>query len=651
MEANRGAGPHFEDDRMQRYPINFEPTNLEKRCSTCSRNSSVPPRTDARHTCLWFAALLACIVPQAAQADLKVSNDGSTPATASQQETWAHITIKGQYPEGAQLPGLFGNVSESLSTSISRLDQAADDKSITGVVLKIEEATIGWAKQNEFRQAIARVRAKGKKVSAWLDSATSVNYLLAASCDEIVMPESGVLMLLGLRAEVSFFKNLFEMLSIRPDMLRVGKFKSAAEPYTRTEMSPEFRQEMETVLDDYFQQLVEVIAEGRQLEEINVIAAIDSGPHTAGTAKQLGLIDRIAYDDELEDVIKRGNQDLEVKIVRRYKKKKLDTDFSGFTGLVKMMNLMMGVPPAKRRSYLPKIAIIHASGMIMPGKSNSGTLVGRFLGSETLIKAIRKADEDVKVRAIILRVNSPGGSALASDLIWRAVEKVDKPVVVSMGDYAASGGYYISMGADTIFAEPGTLTGSIGVVGGKLALKGLFEKVGITTSVISRGRNSGAVSMLEGFSDSERAAMVKLFHETYGQFTQKAAQGRKMELDRIKELAGGRVYTGRMALEVGLIDKLGTLQDAIAHARQLAGLKPDEKVDQLILPKPTSPLEQLFGPVDQAARGQSTGGGLLLDSLRSFSPEVAEQLKAVGLVNILARESRLLLMPFQITVK
>jgi len=636
---------------MQRYPINFELEDLEKHFPNSSCCSLIPRRIDARHTVLWCAAFIACMLPQAAQAELKVSNDGSTPATTPQQETWAHIAIKGQYPEGAQLPGLFGNVSESLETSIGRLDQAANDDSITGVVLKIETATIGWAKQNEFRQAIARLRAKGKKVSAWLDSATSVNYLLAAACDEIVMPESGVLMFLGLRAEVSFFKNLFDMLAIRPDMLRVGKFKSAAEPYTRTEMSPEFRQEMETVLDDYFQQMVEAVAEGRQLEKQNVIAAIDSGPHTALAAKQLGLIDRIAYDDELEEVIKRGNQDLDVKIVRRYKKKKIDTDFSGFTGLVKMMNLMMGVPPAKRRSYLPKIAIIHASGMIMPGKSNPGTFAGQMLGSETLIKAIRKADDDAKVRAIILRVNSPGGSALASDLIWRAVEKIDKPVVASMGDYAASGGYYISMGADAIFAEPGTLTGSIGVVGGKLALKGLFEKVGITTSVISRGQNSGALSVLDGFTNSEREAMAKLFQETYGQFTRKAAQGRKMELARLKELAGGRVYTGRMALEVGLVDKLGTLQDAIAHARQLAGLKPDEKVDQLILPKPTSPLEQLFGPVDPEARAQSAGGGLLLDSLRALSPDVAEQLRAVGLVNILASESRLLLMPFQISVK
>jgi len=235
--------------------------------------------------------------------------------------------------------------------------------------------------------------------------------------------------------------------------------------------------------------------------------------------------------------------------------------------------------------------------------------------------------------------------------MWRSLEKVDKPLVVSMGDVAASGGYYISMGADAIFAERGTLTGSIGVVGGKLALKGLFEKLGITTSIVSRGKNSGAMSPLDGFSKSERAAMTKLLYEIYDQFTRKAAAGRKMKYETLEKLARGRVYTGEMALKVGLVDKLGTLEDAVAHARKLAGFAPGDKVDRMVLPKAASPFEQLFGPIDPDVESKLATGSLIMQELKSLSPELAEKFRMVQLINLLAKESRLTLMPFAVRVR
>jgi protease-4 len=415
-------------------------------------------------------------------------------------------------------------------------------------------------------------------------------------------------------------------------------------------MSPEFRREMDAILDDYHRQVVDAIAEGRKLDREKVMAAIDSGPHTAKAAKELGLIDRVAYEDEAANILK-GDGGREVKVTRRYGKKQRDTDFSGFAGMMKMMNMMMGLEEPKRRTSTPKIAVIHATGAIMEGKSATDFLSGQTLGSETFIKAVRTAGEDASVKAVVLRVDSPGGSALASDLMWRALEKLDKPVIVSMGDVAASGGYYISMGADRIFAEPGTLTGSIGVVGGKIALNGLFNKVGITTTVLSRGKNSGVMSIMEGFTDSEREAMTKMLHDIYDQFTRKAAQGRKMEHEKLEKLARGRVYTGAMALKIGLVDQLGTLDDAVAYARNAAGLKPEDKVERMILPKPVSPLEQLFGPLDPDAEVQSHQTSSLVEAARSTAPELVEQLQGALMVQLLAREGRLLLMPFRLSVK
>ena len=598
-----------------------------------------------------FAAILATqgfVTPEFAAGAVPAKADGPPKQTAV---TYAHIDVKGSYPEGDQTPGLFGDVVEGLSDAIARLDKAAGDKAISGVILKINSPSIGWGKLGEFRAAIGRVRKAGKKVYAVSDSAGTMDYLLASVCDEIIMPESGVVMVLGLRAEVSFYKNLFDKIGVQPQMLRVGEYKAAAEPYSRTEMSPEFREEMEAILESYYRQMVSTISQGRKLDIAKVKAAIDSGPHSATAAKRLGLIDRITYADDFEDALKKSHRGVEVKFARRYGKKKIDTDFSGFAGMVKMMNLMMGVPPGSRRSRGPKIAVIHASGPIFTGKSKSDLFGSKTMGSDTIIKAVKKAQADESVKAIVLRVNSPGGSALASDLMWRSLEKVDKPLVVSMGDVAASGGYYISMGADAIFAERGTLTGSIGVVGGKLALKGLFEKLGITTSIVSRGKNSGAMSPLDGFSKSERAAMTKLLYEIYDQFTRKAAAGRKMKYETLEKLARGRVYTGEMALKVGLVDKLGTLEDAVAHARKLAGFAPGDKVDRMVLPKAASPFEQLFGPIDPDVESKLATGSLIMQELKSLSPELAEKFRMVQLINLLAKESRLTLMPFAVRVR
>lgn len=591
---------------------------------------------------------------------LAASSPALNAATRSERKTsskseksgafnFGHIELKGSYPEGAEPNALFGNAIETLSEVVGRLDKAADDEKLSGVILRLNDTTLGWAKVNELSHAIQRIRHKGKRVIAYLDSATTHDYLLAASCDEIVMPESGDLAILGLRAEVTFFKNLFDWLHVKADMLRVGEYKSAAEPFSRTEMSKEFRHEMEEILDDYMRQIVDGISKHRKLDRKKVMEAIDGGPYTAQRAHELGLIDKVAYEDEIEGWLKESHPKHDVEITKSYGKKKVDNDFSGFGGMMKMMSLIMGGEQQKHVSAKPKVAVVHAVGAIVSGKSTNSFFGSEALGSETFIKAVRQAADEKSVKAIVLRVDSPGGSALASDLMWRALQKAGKPVIVSMGDVAASGGYYISMGADRIFAEPGTLTGSIGVVGGKVAIGGLLEKVGVTTSVISRGKNSGAMSTLSGFTDSERHAMQRTLNDIYSQFTHKAAQGRKMDYDKLEKLARGRVYTGAMATKLGLVDELGTLDDAVNYAARVAGLPAGEKPERWILPPAVNPFEALFGSNDESESSARITKAVA-QTLGQLSPELADQLKSAWIVNLLAREPRLTLMPFQIRV-
>ena len=513
-----------------------------------------------------------------------------TPAKA----TVAQLTVKGSYPEMASAGGLFGELSPTLDNFAQRMAQAAGDKNVSAVVLQIRDPQIGRAKVEELTAAIAKVRQANKRVIADLHDASTVDYLVALGCDEIIMPESGTLMLPGVRAEITFFGGLFEKLGVQADILQVGDFKGAGEPFTRKEMSPAFRQQYEVLLDDVYDQLVTKIAAARKLEPAKVRELVDVGLFTPADAQAAGLIDSVVYDDELE---KRLNDDLpgdSIEFARNYGKQKADTDFSGMLGMVKMVEMMMGVEPSKRASSSKKIAVVYATGMIMTGESSSSLFGDEIMGGDTIVKAIRDAEADKSVVGIVLRIDSPGGSALASDLVWRALQQCKKPTLASMGDTAASGGYYIAMGCDKIYAEPGTLTGSIGVVGGKFALQGLFDKVGVKTEVISRGQNSGILSMDRPFTDSERVVWKKMMDEVYRQFLAKSAAGRAMSVEQLEPLAGGRVWTGRQAEANGLVDELGTLQDAIAATKQLAGLAADEKTELLILPQPKSLFEQLF---------------------------------------------------------
>jgi len=589
----------------------------------------------------WLTILLLLFAPSVVRA---ADDDAPDPEKTA---TVAAITIKGDLAESAGQIGIFGELDPNLSDTLQRLKRAAEDDELSAVVLKIRSPAINFGKLNELRQAIAKVRDAGKRVIAECDSATTFDYLLACACDEIVMPESGVLMLPGLRAEVTYFKALFDKVGVKADMMQVGDFKGAAEPFTRTGMSPAFRKQYEALLDDLFEQIVSTISEARNLSDEQVRELIDAGLHTPDKAKAAGLIDRVAYQDQLETGLEESLGVDKLVMVTDYAKKKVDNDFSGMLGMMKLFELMMGGEPTKRSSSRKKVAVIYASGMIVTGKSEASMFGGSVMGSDTIVKAVRQAADDDSVVAVVLRVDSPGGSSLASDLIWRALQECEKPVIASMGDTAASGGYYISVGCDKIYAEPGTLTGSIGVVGGKIVFKDMLDKVGVSTDVISRGKNSGLLSMEAPFSNSERAAFVEMMQVVYDQFVSKTAAGRKMTRDQVLEVAGGRVWTGRQAQEKGLVDELGTLGDAIAEAKKLGGVESDEQVELLVLPKPTSVLDQLLG-IDAAAAGvdQQLGHGL-----ERLSPEMSETVRRVASLRRVFSEPAVCILPCFVTIR
>jgi protease IV len=586
-----------------------------------------------------LAATWAATPSTAAARDAEPAADAERGVKAKKL-TVAVIPLKEDYPEGPAPAGLFGELKPHLRDMIERLDKAAKDDKVAAVMLRIRSPELGRGKVDEIRAAIARVRKTGKKVYADVDAADTRAYLIASACDEIVLPPSGELLLTGLQAQVMFYKGLLDKLGLQAQFIQIGDYKGAAEPMTRTDMSPEFRKQFEAVIDDYYEQLVETIAADRKLEKAAVRELIDEGLFTPERAKEAKLIDRVAYEDDLADQLKTDLKAEQLVFDRQYGKKKLDTDFSGFAGFMKLMEIMTGAEPSTPTSRNPKIAVVYAVGPIMSGESAASAFGGEStVGSDTLIKALRDAEKDEKVKAIVLRVDSPGGSALASDLIWRQISLSKKPFVVSMGDVAASGGYYISMGAAKIFAEPGTLTGSIGVVGGKIALKGLLDKIGVTTEVISRGKNAGTLSALDPFTESEREAWKRMMKDVYTQFTTKAAAGRKMDLDKLEKLAGGRIFTGRMAVENGLVDKLGTLSDAIAEAKGLASLKPDDKIELQILPKPKSFFEQLIeGPSADA-------------EARLLAPELVAIFRQTAVLRQIFQRPVATMLPYRIEIK
>jgi protease-4 len=591
---------------------------------------------------------------QTAVAEPAASPAGERPAKRKSTATIAQVRLTGGLPDGVGQGGLLSDVAPHLHRIVERIDKAAQDARVKGLVLAIESPDLGRARADEIRAAIGRVRAAGKPVAAHLVGGGPVPYMIALACDTIAMPPAAPLEITGVRTEMTFFKSMLDRLGVKAEILQVGEFKGAGEPLTRDSMSPQLRRQYEAFVGDLFEQLVERVAEGRKLPGERARELIDTGVFTPAAARAAGLIDAVAYEDEVIDGLAKRLRLEEPKVVRDYAERKIDDDFSGLGGLVKLMEMLSGQKQATPAGKGKRIAIVHVIGEIRDGKGRDDLLGGAAAGSETVIKAVREAARDEAVAAIVLRIDSPGGSALASDLIWREVKQAGKPVVASLSDIAASGGYYVAVAAERIVAAPGTLTGSIGVVGGKVAIGGGLEKLGIHTDVVSKGRNAGWLSLTEPFTDAGRAAFMGTMQDVYRLFTTKVAAGRKLDLEQVQALAEGRVFTGRMAKEAGLVDRLGTLDDAVAEAKQLAGLPADEAVERLLLPEPRGLFEDLFGMVgggDSVARALAAAGSPLRAGIVARIAAFPGLGGEIDAFELLASGRPLLMLPARIRVK
>ncbi len=539
---------------------------------------------------MFLLALLFLVSPVFAE-------EHAVEETVPPVKKYVEFTLDGTYTD-TKTVGTFGTSStKTLRGLFKKLDLLKDDDEIAGIIFKIDNVSVGWATLQEIRNKLHEFRETQKETIGYLESGGNGEYLLAAAMERVVLMPTGSLNLTGLRAEVLFYKGLLEKLDIQADMLAMGKYKSGVEPYMRDDMSDAFRESMTALLDDLYAQLLDHIAENRDgITAEGVSDLVNRGPFTAEEAQQAQLVDGLQYYDELLDTLKTASPDEDVQVVKPdYERKRKVPDMNSFAGLMQLLSMLN--PPRQTRSDTAEnqIALIYANGPILPNIESFFASMP-VITPETLKEAFEKARTDDSVQAVVLRIDSPGGSALASDLIWREVmlTQREKPVVVSMGDIAASGGYYIAMAAGTIVAHPSTLTGSIGVFGGKLNMKGFYNKIGLTKEIIAYGQNATLYSDYGGFTPTERARVEKMMKTIYKDFVSKAAEGRGKTYDEIDEIAQGRVWTGKQAKALGLVDEFGGLDTALSIAKEQAGFTEDDEVNLIVLPKQKPFLEEFL---------------------------------------------------------
>ena len=490
------------------------------------------------------------------------------------------LDVTGDFVEREELqPWPLRFLPQTRRPSVESFRQAmamiAEDEQVQGVVLRIHALSSALATIQSLRQIIQHFRDSNKRVVAYLEDIDLRSYYLATTADDILAPESATFLVLGLAVQSVFLKDALGRIGVKGDFLAVSPYKSAADQLTRSDMSPEVRDQFNWLLDSNWQTILSDIGDSRGLTPDVVSELLDRSPMSAAKAVEAGLIDHILYEDDLGDFL--GGEPR-----------------------------VMPWSQAAAHLYQPytwhadkTIGVISIEGAITPGESRRNPFPlpmpivqeGRS-GAETIVRIFRQAEKNDKVAAIVLLVNSPGGDVVASDLIAREVQRVrgKKPIVVYMGDVAASGGYYVSAHADRIVAQPATLTGSIGVIMGKLVTGGLFDRLHANVETVKRGETATMLSSDEPFTDTERERLHDILMDTYTLFKRQVVEGRGLTPDRVEEIAQGKVWTGQQAQELGLVDELGDFEVAIKKAAQLAGLPNDRKVSVVALSAPRTPV-------------------------------------------------------------
>ncbi len=555
------------------------------------------------------------------------------------------LNVEGSLPDYTNADELssrfFGGETNSLSNLLLQLRKAKADKRVGAVLLDIHVLGGGWAKADEIRDAVADFRKSGKPIYAYMEFGGDKEYYVATAAERIYVPPIGDLFINGLAAESMHFKGSFDKLGIVWDSYQIEKYKTAPESFTREDMSEGERETLNSLLDEIFNRYVTQVAEARHKSVEDIRALVDNAPHNAPAAFEAGLIDGALYREEVENELKKRLGYKEDEKLRK----------------VSMSEYRRVTPQSLGLNQGEAVAVVFASGPIEPGRSNDGTFGGdQTIGSDTVVKALNDARDNRDVKAIVLRVDSPGGVTYPSDLIWKAVEeaKKKKPVVVSMGDLAASGGYYISMGANKIVAEPLTLTGSIGVYAYKPVVKGFYDWIGVSSEYVMRGKNSGMFRETEKFTKEEREKFESSMRNFYwNQFLPKVAEGRKFDnVEAVHEVARGRVWTGAQGKERKLVDEFGGLDRAVEVAKELAKIPADKGVRRVVYPAPRTFFQQLFG-----------GGGDDQDAasikaeqqraafINSMPAEMRPVLRRAAMFERLPANQTLAIMPFELKIE
>ncbi len=460
------------------------------------------------------------------------------------------VNVAGRPQENPSRP-IFGRHKTSFITSLLNIYRAADDPSIGEMVMSLSRLRLGFGQAQELREALRHFQSRGKTITCHISHPNNLAYYVGSACDKILVPPVSQLNLIGLRAELTFYAGTLEKLGVDIDLMRIGKYKTAAERYTQEAATDENRQQLNRLLDDWFDQLVDGISQGRGISKDSVVKIIDGGPYTSAEALEYGLVDGLSYRDELKD------------------------------------NFLCRMPEISLRRYLsdtviydswqqkPTLAIVVADGEVTyDGSGFSPFSQPSDVTPKMMGKAFSRALGDPAIKGVVFRINSPGGLALAGEDIYHSASKAaeKKPVVVSMANVAASGGYYIAMPASHVMADPATLTGSIGIYGGKADLSGLYEKINLGKELYTRGKHAGMLSSIRPFTEEEREKYFSQMEAMYGHFVSLVADNRDLSVDSVDNLAQGRVWTGREAFDHGLIDQLGGVKTALDFTAARLGI-------------------------------------------------------------------------------
>lgn len=476
-----------------------------------------------------------------------------------------------------------------------------------------------WAKVQEVRDAILDFRTSRKPAFAYLEYGGEREYYLATACDRVFLMPTSPLEVTGLASYEVFLRGTLDKIGAYPDLHHIGEYKTAANQLTETSFTRAHREMAKSLNTDLYEELVRGIAQGRKKSEDEVRRLIDQGPFLPEVAREAGLVDTLAYEDQIDDLVPPANGHLELIEGDRYAR----------------------VSPTTASRNAARVGVIYVAGTIASGQNGFDPIYGSLTGSETVVEQIREARADPSLRAIVVRIDSPGGSTTASDVIWRELlitrrQRPDRPIVVSMSDLAASGGYYIATPAQAIVAQPGTLTGSIGIFGGKIATGGTYRKLGMNIESVSAGRHAEMNSPVRPYNNEERAKLQEQLRAFYGQFVQKVATSRRMSPEQVDALSQGRVWTGRQAKEVGLVDELGGFDMALRVAKRHAGIAEDVDVEIVNYPARRGVLELL---VEQLGRSGHAW-------LASLAPDFVGAFPAAAFpTHIFRRGEALALMP------